>query len=597
MRKLLITLIGGICFYTIASAQCDADAVKKIPGKWAVKYSPAISGATQYGLSSAQVPKLLAAMDNYLVPVKELKPQPTGMDIEWYKIIGFEPVIKNGPQPNIVQVYFHKFYCSGNKQYTDKSVAAEIFIESNYFFSFMTGRNTEKYYKGKEIMIMPYRLGTLQGYPYFEPQYEGSDVATHHHTVLLTVPGKLPYRVLTRREILEYMTLQLDTEKQKMLAYLDKTYKNDPQRKEEQKEKAELNYKSMYDRLNTVRKMYEKKLDSAAVLPGGNLHYGTIDDKWGFIEDKMKDDHICNAFCRHGTQFAVVNEDYFDKNLSKADPQFITITFNLTVTNGNNFRDPVYEQLKEEWKTRFDFKKLAMLLPANSKPNNIAVKSDIKKEEPAIMFNTNNGIEGVWMHLMGGNPRWKTFFSNGQIFEDIPREGFVGFDQDASKSNEYTKGYWGNYEYNNGSGTIMKPGVIFETKISFQKPGQIKLDNDFYYRCDAVDGLRLQGVWTSYADPSDPSLDKAGSKPLITFTKDGRFIDEGIFETFLDNTSPASVPKAAGSGTYEIKNFTLLLKYTDGHSKQVAFSGLLAADPVIRNDIIYLARSRFNKRN
>ena len=44
------------------------------------------------------------------------------------------------------------------------------------------------------------------------------------------------------------------------------------------------------------------------------------------------------------------------------------------------------------------------------------------------------------------------------------------------------------------------------THIGVEKSGQIKLANVAYYRCADVDGRRLDGAWTGFADPDDPDL-------------------------------------------------------------------------------------------
>jgi len=400
---MLKQLIVPVCLFLFSvdatQAQCNPDAVQKLNGKWTKIPEDAISGASQYGFPRAQVPALLRNMEKYVNPIKEFCPQPVGMDIEWQKVIGFEPLYPNGPQPNEVASFFEKFYCNNGKQYKDDDEGphADIIIQSNWFFSFLPVTHTDKYFKGKEIMIMPHQLGMLQGYPYFEPTYSGADIRTHHRTVHLAMPGKLPYRLLTRQEVLEYMTQQLDKGKKELLdlinsakirpkseqdaekaeeaKYLRENYsdpgvaeryianfQSDEQKRDTKKKKAEEDYKYQYDRLDLVRKKYENELDKPAILYDGNLAYGTINDNWTFVQDKLKDDHLCTPDCHHGHQFAILNEAYFDKKLPRGVPQFITVTFNLTLTNANKFRDPIYEKLKDDWEKKFNFARLAELL-------------------------------------------------------------------------------------------------------------------------------------------------------------------------------------------------------------------------------------------
>jgi hypothetical protein len=211
-------------------------------------------------------------------------------------------------------------------------------------------------------------------------------------------------------------------------------------------------------------------------------------------------------------------------------------------------------------------------------------------------------IAGVWMAFKiyeygsGPAPRWVTFYGDGQVFEDIPETGYMGFDRAASRSSSSRGGYWGTYTYSTGAGVITKPGVNIPTKITARKTNEIALDDVPYERCPPVDGLRLQGSWTSYANPGDPGLDRlpSGQKPIIAFSRDGRFVDEGIFATFLTPSSMTS--RTAGSGTYEIRDYTLILRYSDGRVEQVSITGFLGADLSSHDQTIYLARSKFNKR-
>jgi hypothetical protein len=85
-------------------------------------------------------------------------------------------------------------------------------------------------------------------------------------------------------------------------------------------------------------------------------------------------------------------------------------------------------------------------------------------------------------------------------------------------------------------------------------------------------------------------------RPVIALGKDGRFVDEGIFATFLHTTYGGDQGvDAPGAGTYVVKEYSLVLSYSDGRIHRVAITGLLGADPAKKSDIIYLERSRFNR--
>ncbi|MBZ5523184.1 MAG: hypothetical protein LAP21_13185 [Acidobacteriia bacterium] len=213
-----------------------------------------------------------------------------------------------------------------------------------------------------------------------------------------------------------------------------------------------------------------------------------------------------------------------------------------------------------------------------------------------------SGIAGVWLGFKANypsyepRPRWYVYFEDGTVFEDLPRKGLAGFNREASKGDPGQKNYWGSYSASGSSGTINRPGVRYPEKIEVEAPGKMKLDGLVFNRCRPVDGLRLQGAWTSYANPNDPSLDRVprGQAPIFHFTSDGRFVDDGVLAVFLHDGGGSA--DAAGAGTYEIRDFTLILRYSDGRVKPFAFSGLCPGDPFTSNDLIFIARSEFRKR-
>ncbi len=213
------------------------------------------------------------------------------------------------------------------------------------------------------------------------------------------------------------------------------------------------------------------------------------------------------------------------------------------------------------------------------------------------------GIAGVWMTfitMIGSyepTPRWMTLFTDGQIYDDIPREGLDSFDRAVSKSDKEQAGYWGTYAWNGSSGSIAMPRMTKPWPLAAETPTKITVGNSIYVKCPEVDGLRLEGSWTSYADPADPSLAAlpAGQKPVISFTKDGRFNDQGLFLAFLHGSYTDKSAEGPGSGTYEVRNYTLVLSYSDGRAKTAAISGLLGANPATNSQYLYVERTRLTR--
>jgi hypothetical protein len=212
------------------------------------------------------------------------------------------------------------------------------------------------------------------------------------------------------------------------------------------------------------------------------------------------------------------------------------------------------------------------------------------------------GISGVWMGFktyVGDyepHPRWYTFYDDGQVFEDIPRAGLAGFNREASKADSGQKNYWGRYTFAGGAGSITKPGVAYPEVLQSEGADKLKVDSFHFYRCQEVNGLRLQGAWTSMANPNDPALDRfpAGQKPVFRFSSDGKFSDEGVFATFLKSGDTRQ--DVAGTGVYEVRDFTLILRFSDGRVKQLAITAMLGANAAASNDTLFISRSAFHKR-
>jgi hypothetical protein len=212
------------------------------------------------------------------------------------------------------------------------------------------------------------------------------------------------------------------------------------------------------------------------------------------------------------------------------------------------------------------------------------------------------GISGVWMGFktyVGDyepHPRWYTFYDDGQVFEDIPRAGLAGFNREASKADSGQKNYWGRYTFAGGAGSITKPGVAYPEVLQSEGADKLKVDSFHFYRCQEVNGLRLQGAWTSMANPNDPALDRfpAGQKPVFRFSSDGKFSDEGVFATFLKSGDTRQ--DVAGTGVYEVRDFTLILRFSDGRVKQLAITAMLGANAAASNDTLFISRSAFHKK-
>lgn len=217
------------------------------------------------------------------------------------------------------------------------------------------------------------------------------------------------------------------------------------------------------------------------------------------------------------------------------------------------------------------------------------------------------GISGVWMAYIRTSLdvalgryelvwRWYTFFDDGVVFADLPDAGLWNFDRASSQADPNRAPYWQTYSFSGSNGEMRRAGTRYPWVLKSQKPNELKIDSDIFYRCASVDGLRLEGAWTSYANPDDPDLDRLapGKRPIIRFGRDGRFVDEGLFAVFMRSYTGGD--DRPGSGSYEMRDFTVILRYDDGRVRHEAFTGFMSADPTRKDERIFLHRTPLQKR-
>ena len=187
-----------------------------------------------------------------------------------------------------------------------------------------------------------------------------------------------------------------------------------------------------------------------------------------------------------------------------------------------------------------------------------------------------DGIMGVWegaiqstgaatgLRLEVFSP---IFFNNGQVYfgNKFPTEGVDDFNSRIPP--ELYPRNWGTYAFSNGNGILKMPFADIPFRTQGDKLIVTKNQQDWpFYKLKTVDGATFNGTYKM-----SESYEKI---PVITFTADGKFTDNGVVRTlchaYTNCVNPGYVP---GSGTYQVKNFTIHFNYTDGRKVHVAFIG------------------------
>jgi hypothetical protein len=250
----------------------------------------------------------------------------------------------------------------------------------------------------------------------------------------------------------------------------------------------------------------------------------------------------------------------------------------VALTNGN------------EYKTDINVLISGLKLGVNLNPsaNNLAVNNQ-------VVNSASGSIAGIWLYYgLDGSTQmsWQemVFFSDGSSIDLIPRKGLYNY---STKNEKNSYAHIGKYNFSNGKGTNQLTPAYKEI-LNLIKPGQLKIDSRLYTKSVEINGQKFSGNYTSYANPSDPQLQSLpnGQKPVIHFYQDGKFKDEGLFATFLQSFGEYN--DAAGSGTYELKDYSIILKYSDGRTRQEAFYTVFANN-IESADRIFIAKGELHK--
>ncbi|HET9745603.1 MAG TPA: hypothetical protein VFP97_07820 [Chitinophagaceae bacterium] len=183
-----------------------------------------------------------------------------------------------------------------------------------------------------------------------------------------------------------------------------------------------------------------------------------------------------------------------------------------------------------------------------------------------------NEITGVWAGIGFGAGRlratYAAFFSNGQVFygNPFPVNGLLNLNTHAEK--ERSKRNWGTYTFQNGKGTVKMIYGSFPISLEGDKLvlSPIKEKHNFI-RLQSVDNATLNGTWMIRGINDQPFF--------ITFRSDGTFTDNGALKV-LDHTvyDYYSIADGGGTGSYFMKDHSIVFTYSDGRVLQIAFPGL-----------------------
>lgn len=287
----------------------------------------------------------------------------------------------------------------------------------------------------------------------------------------------------------------------------------------------------------------------------------------------------------------------FDKDGTKGIAMLITGTAgNLLVNIVCLFNTDAFQKEMEAF--------LATVAPQKQTPETKVAAAPVSEKG-----NGNNIRYSVWMcHCYTtteniGEKKFKTVIlsPDGRGLYHMPEKGLNGVTPENSNDN----GSWGTVTDNGSSLQLRNKqyGNMDLYKISPTSMSRYpNSKSSVYYKVKQVDGLRLEGAYSpelSYYNGKTDIISRQidpNKRPVIFFKKDGTYINEGLeFSnlTYGDNF-------ALGKGTYEIKNYSIILTTVSGRTLQMAFTPVLNDNSagsndgyIINNQLFYRLGSQF----
>jgi hypothetical protein len=377
MKAGLIILLSVVSLLVLqdANAQdCTPQILAQKPGEW--KKSPDFS---------PNVPvEILSKAKAVVTPLSklffEVYPQPKGCIAKWYESYGSGTYDIGLAQSYEFIAYFMMYYCKGNGK--DFFVGSETddwtYIMANYcgyLNDFLT-------VNGKKYWTMKRPTKVKDGMLYYEYPSSSSNPDVNGLWVyawLITYSGKLPYIPVTRKEYLlearqevakteikviadvkKYTTIRPAAEqeaaKQKELAYLKKSYPDNPRRWQRYLEDYQTDEQRLQMAVDKMTKQYEATLaimdNLLKTLSEEELQkpavVSVIATAFTGFEDDFKE--------RNANMLIRWNPDYFNKKLSRAAPQFFTVFVR------ESRRDIPAVEITRLFKQKFRFEVLSSML-------------------------------------------------------------------------------------------------------------------------------------------------------------------------------------------------------------------------------------------
>jgi len=383
---------------------CTEESASQRAGSWkgTVESGVDVPGSS---IAKAEQPAVIKRMEVFADVLHQALGEQKGYDAKWYRSAGGE-VYPGGPKSYRLNVPLYSYSCSGGQLEREVEYSGEVSIHANGVWAMSSG--DRHIINGKKYYQLGSPIGEIRGFPAFEADtHNGPGGVQITWVVLVSRPGKSPFKYASRRELLDHMLVLADEEWQKGLKTADmvnpirpkdaqekdkqkglelflkgakdeqqkqkwterylKDYRTDEQKREEGRAK----FNKVHDRtrayLDGIRaKLTPEQLEQPALVAASTLY---PDEYFKFSPTKLE---FCNGrtMCdntMHGKPFAIPDKTSFDPNVPASTAQFLTVSFTWTdhVVRRNGkyeLENPKWEKIRDDFFNRLDFDRLVSML-------------------------------------------------------------------------------------------------------------------------------------------------------------------------------------------------------------------------------------------
>lgn len=182
---------------------------------------------------------------------------------------------------------------------------------------------------------------------------------------------------------------------------------------------------------------------------------------------------------------------------------------------------------------------------------------------------TGGAITGVWQGISMAGGELKTgaavFFSDGSAWfgSNFPTYGLAGVKPHIESNSVRRR--WGTYKFQGGSGVL--------TMIFGAIP--LRLDGNALVMTTNNTPHRYVRSYPAAASHLNGRYCLTTGAGCLTLTSSGQFSDEGAVRVVEHSVYPYPLSPESGQGEYEIRDYTLILRYAGGPEVHVAFPGFM----------------------